>query len=163
MSHQLRSPEADKALEKFLDTIDAPLAARLKAFLKKAEAQGLALVPPNRLETCSLMLKSGPEEDAFNFGWFGFRKGKPAFRNYGIALRREDRTPHSVGVDYLGALADLLPDTAVYQSSDPFEWTVKKMDGSYVSIDEVLTVQDAWLALIHATVARFALFHDATG
>ncbi len=163
MSHQPRSPEADKALEKFLDAIEGPLATRLKAFFERAETQGLVLVPPERSETCSIMLKSGPEKDALNFGWFGFQKGVPAFRNYGIALNHKDRTPHPYGVDYLSALANLLLDTYVYRSVDPFEWTVKKMGGSYVSIEEVLAVQDRWLVLIHKTRARFATFHGATG
>jgi len=144
------------------DTIEvesASLAARLRAFFDKAEAQGLVLAPPERSETCAIMLKSGLEKDTLNFGWFGChgRNGQLFFRNYGIAKTKEGSLC-PVGEDYLRKLADLL-HADVYLSEDPFEMTVERKTDKgwvYISIDEVLSVQDKWLALIHDTRARFA-------
>ena len=163
MSHRSRSSKAKMALERLLHTIEAEnasLAARLRSFFDKAEAQGLVLVPPERPETCSIMLKSGPEEDALNFGWFGYcgRNGQPFFRNYGIAKTKEGALCPR-GADYLHKLADLFHADVYPSPKDPFEMTVKRRTNQgwvYVSIDEVLIAQDKWVALIQNTRARFS-------
>jgi hypothetical protein len=64
-----------------------------------------------------------------------------------------------VGEDYLRKLADLLHEDVYPSPQEPFEMTVKRKTNKgwpYISIDEVLTVQDKWLALIHDTRAQFS-------
>ncbi|MCS6924491.1 MAG: hypothetical protein NZ578_01190 [Candidatus Binatia bacterium] len=142
----------------FMKTLAAEnpsLAMCFHTFYDTAEARGLVLTLPARPETCSIMLKSRPEEGGLNFGWFGYHPmtGLPIFRTYGIA-----KYGGQVGEEYLYRLAALL-QAEVYPTKNPFYMTVKrKADTGWVflSIEEVLRVQDQWLALIEATRARFA-------
>ena len=112
MTQPLRSENTHKALAKLSNEIDLEKAAftfRLTSLLAKAEAQGLVLSPPERSGTCAVILTSGPEKNALNFGWFGCGGGRPVFRNYGIGLKeRQERTMHPLGEEYLYKLAGLL-------------------------------------------------------
>jgi hypothetical protein len=164
MTQQLRSKKAHKAADKLINAIDLEKAAftcRLKSLLAKAEAQGLVLSPPERSGTCAVMIKSGPEKNALNFGWFGCRGRRPVFRNYGIDLKdRQERTIHPLGEEYLYKLAGLLhADVYLPPEKDPFAMTVKRRTSTgweAISLDEVVAVQEDWLALIHETLNRFA-------
>jgi len=116
---------------------DPGLADRLKLFLEHAAAYGLQLVGGTGTKTPSIHLKSRSGNGALNFGEF---RANCTFRNHDIARSL-------IGAEYLQRLAALLPCTTVDKSSNPdqlFEWTVKKSDGNYVTIAEILSVQDQY-------------------
>jgi hypothetical protein len=159
------STKVSRVRERFVKTIETEhvsLATRLSAFFDKAEAHGLVLAPPTRSETCSIMLKSRPEEGSLNFGWFGYHSttGQPIFRNYGIA-----KYGGQVGIDYVCKLADLLQADVYCPTKNRFYMTVKRRTDTgwvFLSIGEVLNVHDRWLALIEDTRTQFVAARAST-
>ncbi len=125
--------------------IDPDLSAQVQAFLAKTGELGLIVDP-----TAAYLMIKTPDRQ-FNFGGFS-----PAghMRNYGIAWKTEELGLGPIGEQYLDQLAALLPDASVNKDPGKFDWTVEKLDGSYVPIADCMTVQAEWLALIEQTLAR---------
>lgn len=140
---------------------DSALADRLQSFLKRAEDYGLRACKGTR----SILLKAASGNNLLNFGEF---RADCTFRNHGIAkdpMKPDSREPHPIGAEYLQHLVALLPGATVDKSSNPnnpFEWTVKKNDGTPVTIDEILSVQDQYLNLIKDTLTKFAAPQTST-
>ena len=128
-----------------LAQLDPDLSAQVQAFLVKTGELGLVVDP-----TAAYLMIKTPDRQ-FNFGGFS-----PAghMRNYGIAQKTEELGLGSVGEQYLDQLAALLPDASVNKGPGKFDWTVEKLDGSYVPIADCMAVQAEWLALIEQTLAR---------
>jgi hypothetical protein len=154
------SPRRKYTREDVLDCIraqDTILAQRLDEFLDMAERQNLFVDTGTGKDTSSIILRSESSGSALNLGEF---RSDLTFCNHGIAKNpknSKDRKPYLPGETYLRRLASLLPNATVYESVDPFAWTVKKTDKRRIPIDEILDVQDQWLNLISDTLAQFAL------
>lgn len=162
-SDAARPSNTQKQVLQLIRSKDSALANRLQLFLEHAESCGLQGCGGSAKDNPSIQLKSG--DNTLNFGEF---RADCTFRNYGIAggaMKDKSREPHPIGAEYLQRLAALLPGATVDKSSNPnnpFEWTVKKNDGNYVTIDEILSVQDQYLNLIQDTLAKFAASQTST-
>jgi hypothetical protein len=131
---------------------DPILAQRLDKFLDMAEEKHNIFVGTGTgTEALSIILRPEPSDSAPNFGTF---RSDLTFRNYGIVKNPQnskDLKPYPPGEVYLRTLASLLPDASVYESKNPFDWTIKKTAGSYVPIAEILDKQEEVLNLIYDT------------
>ncbi len=128
-----------------LDQLDPELSAQVQAFLVKTGELGLII----DFGSAYLMIKTPDKQ--FNFGGFS-----PAghMRNFGIAQKTEELGLGPIGEQYLDQLAALLSDASVNKTPGKFDWTVEKMDGSYVPITDCMAVQAEWLTLIEQTLVR---------
>lgn len=131
-------------------TVEAAVEVSLQAFFKEAVDLGLYVEPGDN----SLMLKS----DLYNVN-FGVFTVKGEFRNRGICSSTAEIGRPEIGERYLEGLAALLPDGFVQHGPNRFVWTVKigtSQRSRLARIEEVLAVQDQWLALIQETVNSLA-------
>ncbi len=86
-----------------------------------------------------MMVKTG---EGFNVGLF-HKDGY--LRNYGCGSSEK-------GKQYLQNLSEILNDMVVHVASDGFNSTVKKQDGSYVSLQELLEKREEWFILLEEIV-----------
>ena len=85
---------------------------------------------------------------------YGTFKKNGTFRNYRIASYTERYGYPEIGEKYLEQLASLFEGGYVDKPSHRFIWTVKKRNNQFVTIAEVLAVQDRWLEIIRDTANK---------
>ncbi len=97
------------------------------------------------------MLKLSIEDIEYNLGTF---KKNGTIRNYRIASYTERFGYPEIGEKYLEQLASLFEGGYVDKPSNKFAWTIKKRNNQYVTIAEVLAVQDRWFEIIRDTTNK---------
>jgi len=136
----------------FFENLDADAAtkASLRAFLERVRDIGIDIEPGQN----SIILKSLLHE--CNFGIF---RTVGYFENSHIASRTESMGQPQIGADYLERLARLLNGGIVRTPTNRFRWTVRIKEGNrdrYVTIAEVLAVQDSWIEIMQNTLDQIA-------
>ena len=144
-------PKRTKLTEQsFYESLDPKTAKALRDFFAKALDLGIGLKKDSGQG--SLMLKLGIGDKEYNLGAF---KKNGEFQNYRIARYTEKHGYPEIGEQYLKQLASLFEDGYVDSSgSDKFTWTIKKRNNQYITISEILAVQDKWLQIIRDTADK---------
>jgi hypothetical protein len=133
----------------FYENLDPKIAKVLQEFFDKALSLGIGLeVDPGQ---SSLMLKLSTGDKEYNLGTF---RKNGIFRNYRIASYTERFGYPEIGEKYLEQLASLFEGGYVDKPSHKFQWTVKKRPNQFITIAEVLAVQDRWLEIIRDTTNK---------
>lgn len=133
----------------FYENLDPKTAKALQEFFDKALSLGIGLeIDPGQ---SSLMLKLSIGDKEYNLGTF---KQNGTFRNYHIARYTETFGYPEIIEKYLEQLASLFEGGYVDKPSNKFQWTVKKQNNQFITIAEVLAVQDRWLEIIRDTTNK---------
>ena len=125
---------------------DSETKADLKALFEKIQDLGLAAEPGQN----SMKLKSTVYGS--NFGVFHV---SGEFWNCSIASATEEIGRPEIGEEYLEKLAVLFNQGFVRRNQNRFYWTVMIRTGNkarYVTVTEILGVQDKWLEILQATL-----------
>jgi hypothetical protein len=140
----------------FYENLDPKTAQSLRDFFDKALGLEIGLeVDPGQ---GSLMLKLVIGDKEYNLG--AFKKDR-TFRNYRIASYTAKHGYPEIGEQYLEQLASLFAGGYVHKPSNRFAWTVKKQKKQYVTINEILAVQDKWLEIIRKTADRLIAVQES--
>ena len=142
-------PPAQKAaFYEQIERIDATLPARLPGFFKRCEDLGLDVT-----ETDAGLILHWPRNDGrkVNFGTL-FPNGD-LNTNYVVHSANEYGDPQ-VGVDYLDAVARLIPGATVKKDGNYWTWRVV-VRGKKPKIADVLERSDEWLHAIGRTIDAF--------
>jgi hypothetical protein len=135
--------------QSFYESLDPKTAKALRDFFDKA--LGLEIGLEVDAGQGSLMLKLVIGDKEYNLGAF---KKDGTFRNYRIASYTEKFGHPEIGEQYLQTLASLFQGGYVDKPKHKFNWTVKKRTNQYITISEVLAVQDKWLEIIQDSANR---------
>ena len=128
-----------------IEKISSNTAVELRKLIAKLLERDLTVDPGEAY----FMIKD--KEMAFNFLAF---KTDGTIRNYGCG-RSE------LGKTYMDKLAEVLGDGIVYVSPrSPFQSTVKRSDGSYFRIQDIIDHQDQWLLLIDWVLEKLSTSED---
>jgi hypothetical protein len=151
------APESDNNLysrrrkiseEVFFEELEnRPAGEELRSFFSKLSQVGLTLQPGQY----SINVKYIHGDREFNLGTF---KTNGLFQNYNIAYITQQIGYPEIGEEYLEKLAPLFQDGSVYEPTSRFQWTIKKKDNQYFSVEEILAVQEKWLNIIQRTITR---------
>jgi hypothetical protein len=114
----------------------------LREFLEKEKRRGRFVEVGGKAK--SLMLKFKSDDIELNFGVF---RSNCDFENFMIAHVTQQIGRTEIGESYLMRLASLFDGGSVRKGDDKGRWTVKKAD-RFLTIGEVLAVQDKWLEII---------------
>ena len=133
-----------------IEQVDAALASRLQDFFRRYEDQGDEFrVTPS---TASFVLNwYRPDGSKVNFGTL-FSDGN-LNTNYVVWNAEESGDPQ-VGVDYLEAVARLVPGATVKKDGNYWTWRVV-VDGRKPKIADLLKQSDEWLRAIERTIEAF--------
>jgi hypothetical protein len=144
--HGNRQPRTKISEQVFYEGLDVAPATvfALTAFFERAKEMGLAVIAGSN----SLSLKS--DDGEFNFAVF---RADGRVRNKHIASKTIERGIPEIGKRYLDCFAALFEGGEVDTSLNPAFWTVKK-NGAFLTIAEVMAVQERWLDLIRETLAE---------
>jgi len=142
-------PKRTKISEQvFFEKLAADFATKadLKALFEKMQGLGLSAEPGQN----SMKLKSTVYRS--NFGVFHVNG---EFWNCSIASATEEIGRPKIGIEYLEKLAALFNNGFVKHTDNRFWWTVMIKAGGrdrYVTVTEILAVQDEWLQILQATL-----------
>lgn len=123
-----------------IEKISPNTAVELRKLIARLLERDLTVAPGEAY----FMIKD--KEMAFNFLAF---KIDGTIRNFGIGR-------FDLGKTYMDKLAEVLGDGIVYASSNPFQSTVKRSDGSYFRIQDIIDHQDQWLSLIDEVLEKLS-------
>lgn len=147
-----RSISEQAFYEKVETEIGPESVAALQGLVDKARSMDLNI----ELGSNSLKVKSSNYD--LNFGVF---RTKNQFENAAIAAKTIDRGIPQIGEHYLERVAALFPNGYVAKTSNPFNWTVKIGNPDrYVTIKELLDVEDKWWAIVQETLDEVAKFEE---
>ena len=149
-----RAPITKREFYEQIERIDATLPARLRGFFKRCWRDGLEVT----LSRASYILHWRQDDGRkVNFGTL-FPNGDLR-TNYIVASARE-RGDRQIGVDYLEAVARLVPGATVKMDGNDWTWCVV-VGGRKPKIADVLERSDEWLsAIARAIVALNQLDED---
>ena len=142
-----------------IERVDAALPARVRDFFRRYAALGEAV--GERLEV-TLSRRSyilhwhRSDGRKINFGTF-FPDGD-VNTNYVVGSAEESGDPQ-VGVDYLQALAKLVPGAAVRKEGNYWTWRMV-VGGRMPKIPDLLNKPDEWLSAIQRAMIRFNQLHE---
>ena len=130
----------------FFESLSLDVAQPLKHLIHHLKDEGFVIEPGDN----SLKVKWNLAETLINFLVIN---NYGTCRNFGIASVTEKLGVPEIGLYYLNNLAELLDDSYVYHKpTNKFWTTVKKKDGTDITVHEILTKQTEWLNLLQETI-----------
>jgi hypothetical protein len=139
------------SVESFIDTMKSADSAKaaLRSFVEACERLGLE---PEVAAYLHLKLRG-----QYNFGSF-HRDG--TFANFSIVSKLNQEGLREIGISYLRQLAALIPEAIVKETRNEFEWSVRRNDGHYLELVEMMKVARPWLDLIERTIRQIDEAHE---
>ena len=148
-----RTPITEREFYEQIERIDAALPPRLRSFFERCRRDELKIT----LSRASYILHWLRNDDRkVNFGTL-FPNGD-LHTNYIVESAKEMGDPQ-IGVDYLEAVARLIPDATVKKDGNYWTWCVV-VGGRKPKIADVLKRSDEWLTAIRRAIVAFDRLDD---
>ena len=143
-----RRPITEREFHEQIERIDAALPARLRGFFERCERDGLEVT----LSRASYILHWRQDDGRkVNFGTL-FPNGE-LYTNYVVESAKERGDPQ-IGVDYLEAVARLVPGATVKKDGNYWTWCVV-VGGRKPRIADAIERSDEWLTAIGRAIVAF--------
>ena len=148
-----RTPITERGFYEQIERIDAALPARLRGFFERCQREGLEVTLSRASYILHWLRNDGRK---VNFGTL-FPNGD-LHTNYIVESAKEIGDPQ-IGVDYLEAVARLIPGATVKKDGNYWTWCVV-VGGGKPKIADVLKRSDEWLTATGRAIVAFDRFDD---